>query len=181
MHALQTTVAVDLLQEYAWFVVLVAITARIARAWQAQLTYTEYRALHRLKRGVFPLVDKYAGDAILWVSEKGGRDDAEFITTAEGGLTSVVRRFQDAGASLHLLNSLKRRPETYGDPLSAAHVVWTVGEEQVEGYLFRNDDGTIDVYAHTETSTDDPLGHLTDGQTDGDAHGVLVEALGEHG
>ena len=177
------SLAVELLREYPLLLAAVALTARIARAWQTQLTWGEYRTFHRFKRGVFPIVDRVAGGAILWVSEKGGRDDPEFERTVRGTVREVVRDLQRAGASLHLLNSLKRRPEdfadgdTTGDPLTAAHAVWAVDEtgDQVEGYLFENDDGTVDLYAHTETSIDDPLGHLTDPQTDGDAYDVLPE------
>jgi hypothetical protein len=117
------------------------------------------------------------GNAVLLVSRKGGRDDAEYVTTVGGSVREVVKDLQAAGASLHLINSIKRRPDTHGDPLTAAHVVWTIpGEgDQVEGYIFRNDDGTIDLYAHTEASTDNPLAHLTGTQTDGDAHGVVPE------
>lgn len=167
------SVAVELLRDSPELLVVVAVLARIARAYQTQLTWPEYRAIHRFKRGVFPLVDRVAGGAILWVSDKGGRDDAEYLRTVAGGVREVVAGLQRAGASLHLLNSLKRRPATHGDPLSAAHVVWTIDDEQVEAYLFRNTDGTVDVYAHTEASVDDPLEHLTGGQTDGDAHDVV--------
>lgn len=182
------TIAVELLREYPHLLVAVAIVARVARAWQAQLTWTEYRMIHRFKRGVFPLAERIptidvpvlgriGPDSWLLVSQKGGRDDAEYETTVRGSVREVVASLQDAGASLHLLNSLKRRPDTHGDPLSAAHVVWTIREtgDQVEGYAFDNDDGTVDLYAHTESSTDDPLRHLTGEQTDGDDYDVLPE------
>jgi len=173
------SLAVELLREYPQLVAVVAIVARVARAWQASLTWPEYRVLHRFKRGVFPPVDYYAGSLILWVSEKGGRGDAEYQTTAIGTVRDTVRVLRDAGASLHLLSSLKRRPADFaggdptGDTLTDAHLVWTIDADQVEAYLFRNDDGTVDVYAHTEASVDDPLEHLTGGQTDGDAYDVL--------
>jgi hypothetical protein len=176
---LPLTTVVDVLTEYPAVAVALAIALRLARAYQTQLTWPEYRTAHRFKRGLFPLVARLptVGTALPWVSDKGGRDDAEYLRTIDGSVRGVVTDLQAAGASLHLLNSLKRRPDTHGDPFTAAHVVWTVAgtTEQVEGYLFRNDDGTVDLYAHGETSVDDPLGHLTDPQTDGDAHGVVPE------
>ena len=180
---MSATIAVDLLREYPWLVVVVGIVARLARAWQSQLSWPEYRAAMRVKRGLFPLVDRVAGDAILWVSEKGGRDDDEYQYTVTASVPDVVRELRNAGASLHLLSSLKRRPEDFadgdmtGDPLSNAHVVWTVDDtgDQVEAYLFANDDGTVDVYAHTEASVDHPIAHLTGEQRDGDRYGTLPD------
>lgn len=182
---MSATIAVDLLREYPWLVVLVGIVARLARAWQHQLSWPEYRAAHRFKRGLFPLADRVAGTAILWVSDKRGRDDAEYQFTADGSVRDVVRDLSAAGASLHLVNSLKRRPPDFstgdvtGDRYTAAHVVWTRDEaaEQVEVYVFRNHDGTVDVYCHGEPSIDNPLEHLTGKQTDGDSTGIVGEAL----
>jgi hypothetical protein len=136
---------------------------------------------HRFKRGVLPVLARLpvVGPAVLWISEKGGRDDAEYVTTIDASVRAVVADLRRGGASLHLINSLKRRPAGHGDRLTAAHVVWTIDDEQVESFLFRNTDGTVDLYAHTETSTDDPLGHLTDPQTDGDAYGVVADALAD--
>lgn len=177
MSVLQT-VAVDLLTDYPALLVIVALVARGAVAWQSDLSWPEYRLVHGLKRVLFPLVERRAGNAILWVSSKGGRDDAEYLLTVEGTVGEVVRDFRRAGASLHVLNSLKRRPAEHGDPLSAAHVVWFADDDtQVEGYLFRNDDGTVDIYAHTETDVTQPLGHLTDAQTDGDPQGMIRDVF----
>lgn len=171
------SLAVELLHEYPELVVLVGVAARLARAWQSQLTWSEYRALHRLKRGVLPLVYRFAPAKILVVSEKGGRDDAEYVATLDASVKKVVSDLKRAGGSLHLINALKRRPDTHGDPLSAAHVMWTIpgAGDQVEAYLFRNADGTVDLYAHTEASVDRPLQHLTGEQIDGDDYGVLPE------
>lgn len=173
---MEVTTAVSLLQEHPELVIVVGIIARLARAWQSQLSWSEYRLYHRLKRGVFPLVDSLAEGAINWIGDKGGRDDAEFIATIELPHRDVVSALKRAGGSLHLISSLKRRPDDHGDPLSIAHVVWThVDGKQTECYLFRNDDGSTDSYAHVETSVDDPLGHLTDEQLDGDTRGVLSD------
>lgn len=192
------SLAVELLREYPQLVAVVAIVARVARAWQASLTWPEYVVVHRFKRGVFPVVDRLAGTRlpvvgvripgpVLLVSDKGGRDDAEYDRTAEGTVREVAADLRAAGASLHLLNSLKRRPADFaddatGDTLSGAHVVWTIDEtnEQLEVYIFENDDMTVDIYAHSETSVDDPLGHLTDEQIDGDEFGILKDSTGEN-
>jgi hypothetical protein len=168
--------AVELLSQHPELAAALAILLRLARAYQSDLSWPEYRAAMRVKRALFPLLDLTPiGTAILLVSDKGGRDDAEYVETVDASIREVVRDLRAAGASLHLLSSLKRRPDTHGDPLSVAHVVWTIGGEQVECYTFRNDDGTVDVYAHTEASVDNPLAHLSGTQTDGDAHGVMPE------
>lgn len=167
--------AADVLTEHPELVVVLSIALRMARAYQTSLTWPEYRVAHRFKRGVFPLLDRLAPGVILLVSAKGGRDDAEFLMTTEESVRSLVFELRKAGGSLHLLNSLKRRPDTHGDPLSAAHLVWTHDDgTQTEAYMFRNADGTTDLYAHHETSTDDPVGHLTDEQRDGDPREVIV-------
>jgi len=178
MMTLMSTIGLELLTDHPELVLAVAIAARLLRALQAGLSWPEYRVAHRLKRGVLPLVDRVGGGRVFVVSEKGGRDDEEFLETVADPVRDVVSRLRDAGASPHLINSLKRRPDTHGDPLSAAHLVWThENGMQTECYLFRNRDGSTDVYVHYETSVDDPLGHLTDGQADGDVRGVVEAGL----
>lgn len=175
---LPATIGVELLSDNPALLALVAVLARLARAHQRGLTWLEYRALHGLKRGVFPPVDSTLDGRALLVSEKGGRDDDEFLATADESLWAVAARLRRGGGSPHLLNSLKRRPDEYGDRLSGAHLVWTHDSgEQTEAYLFANADGSTDVYAHFETSVDEPLAHLTDAQHDGDPREVVREAL----
>jgi hypothetical protein len=175
--------AVELLQDNPELVVLLAATLRLARAYQTELSWSEYRMLHRLKRGVFPLLDRTRlGNVVLLVSDKGGRDDGEYVATVQGGVRETAQSLRDAGGSLHLLNSLKRRPGDRGDPLTDAHVLWTMDDgHQVECYLFDNDDGTVDVYCHTEASVSDPLAHLTARQEDGDGYGVLPPVVADGG
>lgn len=158
-------------------VVIVAVAVRLLRAYQTDLSWPEYRPLHRFKRGVFPLLQRVA-PVTSWVNDKGGRDDGEFVRTVDVSVRRAVRDLRDAGASLHLICSLKRRPDTHGDPLTAAHLVWFVdGDDQVEAYLFRNADGSVDLYCHTEAEVDDPLAHLGGAsQRDGDGYGVLPDA-----
>jgi len=164
---------VEILQQNPEAIVVLAVVLRLARAYQTELTWPEYRAIHRVKRSVFPLLSRVMPTA-PWVNAKNGRDDAEYIETVDTSVRETVQALRDAGGTLHVLNSIKRRPDTHGDPYTAAHVVWYVeGGNQVEAYLFQNDDRTVDVHAHTETSTDDPLGHLTERQINGDEYGVL--------
>ena len=155
-------------------VALLAVVLRLARAYQSELTWPEYRAIHRFKRGAFPLVHMAAKGRLHLINDKGGRDDAEYVTTVDAGPRETAKSMRQNGGSLHLLCSIKKRPDTHGDPLTDAHVIWTMSDgQQVEAYIFQNNNGTCDVYCHTEASTDDPLAHLTAGQQDGDRYGVL--------
>jgi hypothetical protein len=155
-----------------------AVALRALLAWQRGLTWPEYRTLHTLKRLLFPRLARHAPDVLLWVSDKAGREDAEFIATYPAPLRPTVHDLRAGGATLHLLASVKRRPGEYGDRLSAAHLRWDHGTDQTEAYLFRNADGTTDVFAHFEASPETPLEHLDGAQTDGDPRGVVHRALG---
>lgn len=71
-------------------------------------------------------------------------------------LASVVRHScgSGSGGSPHLLKSLKRRPGEHGDRLSGAHLIWAHDSgDQTEAYLFRNADGSTEIYAHFETNS----------------------------
>jgi len=65
---------VDVLTQHPELAVALAIALRLARAYQTELTWSEYRELHRFKRGVFPLADRIPAvdKAILLRSDKGG-------------------------------------------------------------------------------------------------------------
>jgi len=167
---------VVLLQDNPELVVVLAVVTRLIRAWQTDLSWQEYRAIHRFKRGVFPLVFMTTKGRLHLINEKDGRDDAEFVRTVDASVRETAKSMRQAGGNLHLLCSIKRRPDTHGDPLTDAHAIWTLEGDQVEAYIFDNDDGTVDVFAHTEASTDDPLAHLTETQHDGDEYGVLPDA-----
>lgn len=171
-------VAVDVLRDTPELALALGILLRVALAWQRGVSWYEYRTLHGLRRLVFPALQQHLPIA-PFVRRKGGRDDPEFVTTRDAGVRKTVRRLRAGGGTLHLISSLKRRPAEYGDPFSRAHLVWThANGRQTEAYLFANDDGTTDVYAHVETSVSDPEGHLSDTQTDGDARNVVEIALG---
>lgn len=171
--------AADLLREYPALLVAVTVAMYALRAWQATLSWPEYRAVHRLKRGVFPVLDQTPlGNKILLVSNKDGREDPEYLTTIADDYRGVVGALRAGGGSLHLLNSLKRRPDTHGDPLTVAHAVWTHTDgTQTEAFLWANADGSTDVGAHHEPSTDRPLAHLSGSQANGDVRGVVWDAL----
>ena len=168
------TVAVELLTENPGLVAVVAVVVRALRAYQKELTWSEYRVVHQFKRVVLPIIKDVTRGRVFVVSEKGGRDDAEYITTADAEYRDVVRSLRKANGTLHLINSIKRRPDTHGDQLSVAHLVWSHADgQQTEVYLFSNSDGSTDIYAHVETGVSDPLGHLTNEQYDGDTRDIL--------
>lgn len=168
--------ATDLLTRYPVLVILLGVVMRAALAWQSELSWYEYRTLHGLKRLLFPRLEGRVPVGL--VNEKGGREDAEFITTAKQSPRKTVSELRKAGGTLHLIATIKRRPAEYGDPLTRAHVIFTEGNDQTEAYLFKNSDGTTDVYAHYEPSPSTPLEHLGgDQQDDGDPKGVVRAAL----
>ena len=145
--------------------------------YQRTLSWTEYREIHRLKRRLFPTLDR------VWphfVHAKGGHDDPEFIATVEDSVQVVFSDFVDAGASPHVINSIKQRqhPETGKRQYTAAHVRWAHDDgSQTEAYLFRLDKRHVDVYAHHEPGVVTPVDHLSGPQTDGDPRGVVHNAL----
>jgi hypothetical protein len=171
---------VEWLTANPWAVVALAVVMRAGLAWQRSLSWPEYRLLHGVKRRLFPILQRRAPLGFdSFVNAKGGREDAEFLRTVPASVPDVVGWLSRGDGSLHLLNSVKRRPDTHGDPLSAAHVVWVHPDgTQTEAYLFANADGTTDVYAHTEPSPSRPLAHLGgEAQSDGDVRGIVTEAL----
>lgn len=169
---------VDTLGESPALLAALAILMRIGLAYQRGLSWPEYRVAHRLKRAVFPFIDAHLWGGV--VNPKGGRGDAEYLVTLNRSVPRVVRTLRQGGGSLHLLASVKRRPPGRGPRLSVAHLVWTHKDgQQTEAYLFRNHEGTVDVYAHYEASVAHPLEHLDGEQHDGDPRGVVRAALGD--
>lgn len=183
--------------------VITLVVAAVTR-WQMGLSWTEYRQVHRVKRRLFPLLDRLTPDQIparlrripvvgrvlsalfafdSFINEKGYRnDDAEYLRTDGRTVKEVWKTLVRQGGSPHLVSSIKRREEPDGSGLSAAHVVWTHDDgTQTEAYLFENGDGSTDIYVHHETATTDVEGHLSDPQTDGDPRGVVTKALAATG
>jgi len=160
---------------------ILAGVVRATLAWQRGLTWPEYRLAHGLKRLLAPRLDHRLPGVSL-VNDKGRHDDAEYLTTTAAPLGVVVRACRAAGASLHLVNSLKRRPAANGqrDEFSVAHLVWTHDDgRQTEAFLFPAAKGRgVDVYAHAEASVADPAEHLRETQqVDGDPRGVVRSVL----
>jgi hypothetical protein len=174
--------AVEFFRQYPESVVVLAAILRAVVGWQRGLSWYEYRTIHGLRRMLFPVLDRTLG-VVRFVNHKpAGRDSPEFITTVDGSIKATARLLKDGGASWHLVSSIKRRPAEHGDPLTRAHLVWLhESGDQTEAFLFKNDDGTTDVYAHHEASVLNPEAHLTEPQTDGDPQGVVTAALYQGG
>jgi len=153
--------------------VVAGIVLRAILAWQRELSWYEYRTLHGLKRLVAQLHPSDTIGPVSLVNRKSGRDDAEYLGHSEASPREVVRELRSEGFALHLLASLKVRPE--GQPTYAQLVITDDGM-QTECYLFSAEDGT-DVYAHFERSAGS-IRHLTDtDQVDGDPRGVVPEGI----
>jgi hypothetical protein len=169
----------DALTDPRLLAVLVLAIAAVMQ-YQRTLSWREYRRVHALKLRLLPVIDRYTN--LFVVSHKRYRADREYLATVDGSVRDVWQTLVSGGGSPHLVNSVKQRPLPDGTyQYSAAHVVWNHAEtgEQSEAYLFENPGaGTVDVYAHAETWTLDPDGHLSDPQTDGDPRGVVHSALG---
>jgi len=153
------------------------VAVALVVAYQRTLSWPEYRRLHAVKLRVLPWVDRLT--SLFVVSNKGYRDDAEYVATVPRDSRETFRVLVDGGGSPHLVNSVKRRTRPDGTTdWSRVHVVWIHDDgSQTEAYAFANGDGSTDVYAHHETSVLDPEGHLSDGQRDGDPRGVVRAAL----
>lgn len=183
----------------AYAVLVAVLTAGVV--WQATLGYRSAHRINRAKRLLFPTVERFrrplirtvrrrspalasvlAGVIPHLIHDKGRVDDAEFIETWDTTVPQAFETFVQSGYSYNALSSLKRRPGSHGDDpamqLSVLSMVYYHDDGmQTEAYLFRNPDGTLDVYAHHEASVTDPRGHLGDTQLDGDPRGVLPTAV----
>jgi hypothetical protein len=177
----------DLLEQYPLLLAALALAMRAVLAYQRSLTWYEYRTLHGLKRLLLPRLG-------VGINGKGGREDAEYIATVEQSPRQTVSTLREAGAVLHLVCSLKRRPERPNqserkqsentirkrDQYTYAHLIWEHGDDQTEAYLFANADGTTDIFSHFEPGPETPLEHLGgEQQADGDPRGVVTAALEE--
>jgi len=159
-------------------VVVLAVVIRGVVAYQREVSWAEYRTVHAGKRALFPLLQTLTPGGFSFVNDKGlPADDAEHVTTVQASRRAVVAQLRRGGAELHLLSSIKRRPD---DSYSTAHVRWTHEDgRQTEAYLFDAlDEPGVDLYAHAETAVEDPQGHIEDTQqVDGDPRGVVTAAL----
>jgi hypothetical protein len=159
--------------------ILLAIVMRLGLAYQRDLTYSEFRTIHALKRGLFPLLDRYTPNGVRLINVKGYRDHPEYIGHVDASMRTVTKLLRKEGGSFHTICSIKRRHTPEGDQYSAVHLVWTHSDgNQTEAFLFPSVEGSgVDVYAHFEPSVNDPVGHLTEPQTDGDPNGVITPAI----
>ena len=157
-------------------IALVTVIVLALLAYQRTLSWREYRRLHGLKRLLLPTIDRQTN--LFVVSSKGTPEaDDEYLRTVKMDVADTFRQLVAGGGAPHLVNSLKRRPESVETRYSAAHVVWTHDDgSQTEAYLFPSEDGT-QVYAHHEPGVVTVDEHLEGYQTDGDPRGVVTDAL----
>jgi len=115
----------DPLQNPAVLAVLTLVMVALLR-YQRGLSWHEYRAIHRPKVRLFPILDRLSpGGFDSFVNDKGYRDDAEYLTTRDSSVKAVWRRLVDAGGSPHLISSIKRRETPTGaTPATAAMQSW---------------------------------------------------------
>lgn len=149
--------------------------------WSHTMTYTEFRLAHLAKCYLFDALDAVARRRLSrpLVHVKRGRD---YVRTVGHDPRRVAQYLHDRDATPHLVATAKAR-EVEGRR-QWAHTQWVWFHDdgsQTEAYLFRDDDGATDVYAHHETAVTDPDGHLTDGQTHGDPRGVVRDAVRDLG
>jgi len=102
---LPATIGVELLSDYRWLLALVAVLARLARGYQHGLTWLEYRALHRLKRGVFPP---------LGSARRFGLPSKRLLLTVEQRVASLLQlrdvvRFVAALVAVRFFHQLAKR------------------------------------------------------------------------
>jgi len=159
--------------------VVLVVVLRFLVAYQRGLSWTEYRMVHSLKRGLLPTLDKLIPN-YPFITTKGYRDDKEFVLTHDDDVRSTFRALVKTSGSPHLINAIKRRETPEGNQLSAAHVVFMHSDgTQTEAYLFPAVDGMgTDVYVHNETSVTRGIKHLTSTkQVDGDPREIVTNAL----
>jgi hypothetical protein len=167
-HPLQSSLLPETLQD-PLFIAVATLVIIAAVAYQRDLTYREYREWMRLKRRLFPILDRLEPFGFSsFVHEKDvPKDDDEFYAHTDLEPRELWRRLTAEGGDPHLVSSLKRRPV---GQLSKWHFVWMHGDgTQSEVYIFP--DGAV--YVHHETGVQDVDGHLSDGIEAGDVRGVL--------
>jgi len=145
-------------------------------AWQRTLSYPEYRTAHLIKSLLFAVADGWAtnrGRPLLRAKHPPDQSD-EFVATVDLTPTHTYQTLRRAGFAGHLVGTTKVRT---GEWAHAQMLFVHDDGQQTEVYLFPNADGGTDVYAHVETVVTNPMGHLTDAQTAGDARGVVSKVF----
>lgn len=118
--------------------------------------------------------------SIRLVTTKQYRNDDEYLLTIEKGPKDLARGFKRIGIAQHMIAGSKRRETPEGKQW--AHSQWVYQHAdgtQTEIWLYRNGDGTVDIYAHHEESIFNPPGHLNTPFTPGDPAGALDPVLDE--
>ncbi len=135
---------------------------------QRTLSFREFRTLQLLKIFIFPLLDSWAtkrGRPLLRYKDLP-ETETEFIKRVEDSPRAVYRRFRDAGASPHLLATLKAR--SAGDRPQFAYAQMLILDSetnmQTEFYFFPAKGGGTDIYGHRETAVTSPTQHVGNAQ-----------------
>lgn len=138
--------------------------------YQAGLTYREFRFTHVAKCYLFAALDPWArARGRPLVRTKGDADYVETVDENARAWASTLWGPFDP----HLIATAKRRRVGAGHQWAHSQFVHFHNDgTQTEVYLFANDDGTTDVYAHVEGAITDPEAHLTADQRHGDARDV---------
>jgi len=118
--------------------------------------------------------------SVRLVTTKQYREDDEYLVTLDRTPRELARAFGRLGIDQHMIAGSKRRETP--DGMQWSHSQWAYQHDdgkQTEMWLYTNEDGTTDVYAHHEDSVFDADGHLSVPYTPGDPKGVLDPILTE--
>ena len=170
---------IDQLMNEPAVVVGLAIVILVAYHYIARMPYSEFVLATQLKHRLALLATPFAeSKGLKIVKTKGYRDDDEYVATVSQSPKELARAFKNIGIDQHLINGSKCRNTPDGKQWS--HTQWAYQHDdgkQTEVWLYINDDGSTDIYAHHEDSVFDPDGHLSTPFTPGDPKGVLDSIL----
>jgi len=163
-------------------VALLAIVLMVVAQFVREVGPREAMVYDRFRRVLWRTLDRpltKLGRPLL--SDKSNADD-EYIVTVDGSLVGLLRTLWGAGFRWNPTSTVKFR-RVDGTRRFALSVVYrdsVDAEDQQDVHIFRNSDGTLDVYGHYEPSVTDPVDHIGgDEQVPGDPKEIVVDALGE--
>lgn len=161
------------------FLFVLAVAILLTYQYVRQMPYSEFVLLTQLKHRVFLLLDPFARKrGLRLVTNKGYREDDEFLTTIDFTPRVLAKRFKEEGIDQHIISGSKRRETPEGRQWSHSHYTYQHADGmQTEIWLYTNPDGSTDIYSHYEESVFDPDGHLETPYTPGDPKGVLDDIL----
>lgn len=143
---------------------------------QRGVGYDRYQRIQKHKKRILPKL------TYLWphfIHNKGStKTDPEFLAEWSTDLRTAFDTLNDAGASPHLICSLKKRKRRggFGRQYSDLHFLWVHPDgTQTETYVFGTKDG-VDVYAHNEAVVTEMQEHLSGKQIDGDPKDVVPKS-----